>query len=137
MCRLSDPIRQFRALEDATGLRGHAHALGVRARKTLLAAPGAHWSYSSGATSLAPADMTSRYGAHFWLRVVPAESCRSAGTLLQNTFHRAGHEGHLVTLVPSRSVVIVRLGRTRYATGWDHCAFVSDVLAALARRPSR
>jgi hypothetical protein len=45
--------------------------------------------------------------------------------------HAVGHEAQFVTIVPSRDLVIVRLGRTRYPQAWDHAAFVRDVLAAL------
>jgi hypothetical protein len=82
------------------------------------------------ARSPAPADPTKRYGAHFWL-AVPDEYCGTDMPLPRDAFHAAGHEGQLVTIVPSRDAVIVRLGLTRYRKAWDHCAFVRDVLAAL------
>jgi CubicO group peptidase (beta-lactamase class C family) len=80
--------------------------------------------------SVAPADGAKRYGAHFWARV-PVEYCASDVPLPADAFHAAGHEAQLVTIVPSRDLVIVRLGRTRYPDAWDHCAFVRDVLGAL------
>ncbi len=80
--------------------------------------------------SLAPADDAKRYGALFWARV-PVEYCASGTPLPGDAFHAAGHEAQLVTVVPSRDLVIVRLGRTRYPDAWDHCAFVRDVLGAL------
>jgi CubicO group peptidase (beta-lactamase class C family) len=83
--------------------------------------------------SLAPADRAKRYAAHFWARV-PVEYCASDTPLPAGTFHAAGHEAQLVTIVPSRDLVIVRLGRTRYPDAWDHCAFVRDVLDALEDR---
>lgn len=76
----------------------------------------------------APADPTGRYGAHFWLQV-PEEY--GGGELSVPAFHAAGHEGQFVTIVPSHGLVIVRLGRTRFAHSWDHRAFVEDVLAAM------
>jgi CubicO group peptidase (beta-lactamase class C family) len=81
-------------------------------------------------TSPAPADNTRRYGAHFWLQV-PDEYGGADGRLPVPAFHAVGHEGQFVTIVPSREVVIVRLGRTRYPGAWDHPAFVRDVLAGL------
>jgi CubicO group peptidase (beta-lactamase class C family) len=80
--------------------------------------------------SAAPADRDGRYGAHFWLRV-PDEYCATGSALPPDVFHAIGHEGQFVTIVPSRDVVIVRLGRTRYPDAWDHCGFVRDVLASL------
>jgi CubicO group peptidase (beta-lactamase class C family) len=76
----------------------------------------------------APADPSRRYGAHFWLHL-PAYS--GAGALPADAYHAVGHEGQFVTIVPSRQLVVVRLGRTRYPDGWDHAAFVRDVLAAI------
>lgn len=78
----------------------------------------------------APADASRRYGAHFWLGV-PDGYGRSNARLPADAFHAAGHQGQFVTIVPSRDVVIVRLGATRYREAWDQAAFVRDVLAAL------
>jgi CubicO group peptidase (beta-lactamase class C family) len=78
----------------------------------------------------APADPARRYGAHFWLDV--PDGYRATGARLPpDAFHAAGHQGQFVTIVPSRNVVIVRLGGTRQHDGWDHTAFVRDVLEAL------
>jgi hypothetical protein len=81
-------------------------------------------------TSPAPADAHRRYGAQFWLQV-PEEYAGADPLLPAPAFHAAGHEGQFVTVVPSRELVVVRLGRTRYPEAWDHSAFVRDVLAAL------
>jgi len=84
-------------------------------------------------TSPAPADPERRYGAHFWLEI-PDEYRGPHEGVPADAFHAAGHEGQFVTIVPSRQLVIVRLGRTRRPKAWDHSAFVADVLAALDRR---
>jgi CubicO group peptidase (beta-lactamase class C family) len=81
----------------------------------------------------APADPARRYGAHFWLDV-PDGYRATAATLPRDAFHAAGHQGQFVTIVPSRNVVIVRLGGTRHHDAWDQTAFVRDVLAALKDR---
>ena len=83
-------------------------------------------------TTPAPADPSRHYGALFWLEV-PAEYAGSDPRLPVPAFHAAGHEAQFVTIVPSRALVIVRLGRTRYHDAWDHAAFVRDVLGALNR----
>jgi CubicO group peptidase (beta-lactamase class C family) len=80
--------------------------------------------------SPAPADPTTRYGAHVWLHV-PEEYGGRDDRLPAGAFHPAGHEGQFVTIAPARNVVIVRLGHTRYAEAWDRSAFVHDVLAEL------
>jgi CubicO group peptidase (beta-lactamase class C family) len=78
----------------------------------------------------APADPSRAYGAHFWLRI-PDEYAASHAALPSDAFHAAGHEGQFVTIIPSRQVVIVRLGKTRYEDAWDQTAFVQRVLNAL------
>ena len=83
----------------------------------------------------APADQTRRYGAHFWLEI-PLEYAGADPRLPVPAFHAVGHEGQFVTIVPSRDLVIVRLGRTRYPQAWDHAAFVRGVLAAVDRAPN-
>ena len=80
----------------------------------------------------APADGTKRYGAHFWLEI-PLEYAGANPRLPVPALHAAGHEGQFVTIVPSRDLVIVRLGRTRYPHAWDHAAFVRDVLVSVDR----
>jgi CubicO group peptidase (beta-lactamase class C family) len=84
----------------------------------------------------APADATRAYGAHFWL-TIPDEYGASHTALPGDTFHAAGHEGQFVTIIPSRQVVIVRLGKTRYEGVWDQTSFVSRVLSALDPPSSR
>jgi CubicO group peptidase (beta-lactamase class C family) len=81
----------------------------------------------------APADATKRYGAHFWLEI-PPEYAGSDPRLPVPALHAAGHEGQLVTIVPSHDLVIVRLGRTRDPHAWDHAAFVRGVLASVDPR---
>ncbi len=81
-------------------------------------------------TTPAPASSGGEYGAHFWLDV-PAEYRRSADDLPPDAFHAVGHEAQFVTIVPSRDLVIVRLGRTRTPAAWDHARFVHEILAAL------
>jgi CubicO group peptidase (beta-lactamase class C family) len=78
----------------------------------------------------APADRERRYGAHFWLKP-PPEYGGAAASLPADTFHAAGHQGQFVSIVPSRRVVVVRLGGTRYPGVWDQAAFLRDVLHAI------
>lgn len=80
----------------------------------------------------APADGTKRYGAHFWLEI-PPEYAGVNPRLPVPGLHAAGHEGQFVTIVPSRDLVIVRLGRTRYPQAWDQATFVREVIATMDR----
>jgi CubicO group peptidase (beta-lactamase class C family) len=79
--------------------------------------------------SPAPADPLDRYGAHVWLKVAAEYSGGAA--LPADAFHAIGHAGQFVTMIPSASLVVVRMGLTRYPDAWDHTAFVRDVLGAL------
>jgi hypothetical protein len=81
----------------------------------------------------APAAPDERYGAHFWLKIADAYRRASPSFALPaDAFHAVGHEGQFVTIIPSRRLVVVRLGLTRRAGAWAHDEFVARVLHALA-----
>ena len=85
-------------------------------------------------TTPAPAAPEGEYAAHWWLKL---RSNRGVGAraprLPPDAFHAAGHGGQYVTVVPSRDVVIVRLGHAVDRDAWDQDAFASRVLDAIAR----
>ena len=73
------------------------------------------------------------YGAQTWLYGNPqAGVCKNRG-LPHDTLAMIGHWGQLVAMVPSREVVIVRLGWTFDRTKFDGCQLVADVLKALPK----
>ena len=74
-----------------------------------------------------------KYGAHLWLHVPEPFNSRdkTAPVLPADAFHLAGHEGQLLSIIPSRRLVVLRLGLTRDGSGWDHERFLAEVLAAL------
>lgn len=87
-----------------------------------------------------PASQARGYGAQIWVnRAVPGQPERRprprlpADTLLMN-----GQFGQLTAVVPSRGLVVVRLGETH---GWnfadDPDRLVADILAVLPRSPGR
>jgi hypothetical protein len=81
----------------------------------------------------APAAPDGQYGAHFWLKIADAYRRASPSFALPaDAFHAVGHEGQFVTIIPSRRLVVVRLGLTRRAGAWAHDEFVARVLHALA-----
>jgi hypothetical protein len=41
-----------------------------------------------------------------------------------------GHDGQVVAIIPSRDLVVVRLGLSRSEDVWDYESFLGDVLAA-------
>jgi CubicO group peptidase (beta-lactamase class C family) len=76
------------------------------------------------------------YGSHFWFRISRGYRCGSDNQPLPaDAFHAVGYEGQFVTIVPSRELVLVRLGLTRYPCAWDQQKFVNLMLAGLGRTP--
>lgn len=85
--------------------------------------------------SLKPAsqDPPNEYGAHFWLKVPsPYKSSVSKTIFLpSDTYLAAGNEGQFITIIPSRKLVIVRLGLSRLPGSWDHESFIARTLEAV------
>jgi CubicO group peptidase (beta-lactamase class C family) len=79
-----------------------------------------------------PAATRGEYGAHFQTNAGGDE--RRLPSVPNDAFEMVGYEGQSVLIVPSRRVVIVRLGLTRSPAKWDTDAFASRVLAALPSR---
>ncbi|MFO1417721.1 MAG: serine hydrolase [Methylotetracoccus sp.] len=85
--------------------------------------------YSREPTAQSPAG---EFGAHFWRRI--PVSYRDAGRPVRvpaDAFHAIGYEGQLLSIVPSRQLVVVRLGLTRSANAWRHDGFLAAVIKAL------
>jgi CubicO group peptidase (beta-lactamase class C family) len=83
--------------------------------------------------TLTPQSTYRHFGAHLWVQVPPPfDSLRKpAPQLPPDTFHSVGHEGQFVSVIPSRQLVVVRLGLTRGSHVWDHAAFLEMLLAAV------
>jgi CubicO group peptidase (beta-lactamase class C family) len=83
----------------------------------------------------APADGQGRYGAHFWL-YDPEERDNarrlSRASIPNDAFFAGGFGGQRITIIPSRRLVIVRLGYTLDQRAWNNAGFVAQVLEALA-----
>ncbi len=72
------------------------------------------------------------YGAHWWLKLErPAGA--PAAELPPDAFHAAGHGGQYVSVVPSRALVVVRLGHALDDGAWDQEAFVARIISAAGR----
>lgn len=73
------------------------------------------------------------YGAQWWLNAGakddPAD--RWFPDVPADAFFCQGFEGQFVTVIPSRKLVIVRLGASVPFEAWDHNAFVAEILAAV------
>lgn len=86
--------------------------------------------YSTTPTSCAP---RGSYGAHWWLNAGdPSEPAdRPWPALPTDAFAAQGFEGQIVLVVPSRELVLVRLGQSRPESTFDLNRFAAAVLAAL------
>jgi len=80
----------------------------------------------------APAAPDKKYGAHFWLKI-PKEFRGDSDEKLvpEDSFHAIGYEGQFVSIIPSRQLVIVRLGLARIPSAWQQDIFINKIIASL------
>ncbi|GAO43627.1 putative hydrolase [Flavihumibacter petaseus NBRC 106054] len=80
----------------------------------------------------APAAPRGQYGYQFWLNAGPAgnSAARLYPQLPEDMYYADGYEGQYVIVIPSRQLVLVRLGQTN-GDNFDLVAFVGGVLGAL------
>jgi CubicO group peptidase (beta-lactamase class C family) len=90
-------------------------------------------------TTPTPPAPIGEYGAHWWLNQgAPADPAqRRFPSLPRDAYQASGFEGQAVLVIPSRQVVIVRLGLTpaQEPEVWDLDAFAASILAALPDGP--
>ncbi len=73
------------------------------------------------------------YAAHFWRRVpefLRPDYSRDR-RLPDDRYYMLGHDGQMIALVPSRELVVLRLGLSRRRDAWDPDDLLSDILKAL------
>ena len=75
------------------------------------------------------------YGAQFWLNASsdPEKTDRRWPGLPEDAFFCLGYEGQSIAIIPSRNLVVVRLGMTHDKLGakWDEGEFLAEVLKHL------
>ncbi len=83
-------------------------------------------------TTPTPQSTDGRYGAHWWLKLSRelGGETDAAKKIPTDAYHALGHEGQCLTVIPSRDLVVVRLGLSIDITAWDHAAFLADLLDA-------
>lgn len=84
-------------------------------------------------TTPAPAAPLGEYGAQWWLNAgAPDDSTRRPFPELPRELYRAaGFEGQTIAIVPSRDLVVVRLGLSRPDDAFDLTQLMRDLLAAI------
>lgn len=89
--------------------------------------------YSARPTGASP---RGRYGAHFWTNGAGSDDKkRPYPGLPADMFYASGYEGQYIVIVPSRDLVVVRLGFNKPWRGWDMESFVAEVIEALPEQP--
>jgi CubicO group peptidase (beta-lactamase class C family) len=73
------------------------------------------------------------YGAHMWLKL-PLSEGYGEPPLPDDAYYFLGHEEQIVAIIPSRELVIVRLGRTMEGGKWDHARDLAPIVAAFPTR---
>jgi CubicO group peptidase (beta-lactamase class C family) len=69
------------------------------------------------------------YGAHLWLRLRESEGL-GVPPMSEDAYYFLGHDEQIVAIVPSRDLVIVRLGLTRQGGAWDHARDLAPIVQA-------
>ena len=92
--------------------------------------PGGWATFSTTATPQSPEGI---YGAHWWLGLKPeiGGGTPAAARIPRDAFFAVGHEGQVLTVIPSRRLVVVRLGLSIYIDAWNHALFLAELLDAL------
>ena len=86
--------------------------------------------YSLTPTKEAP---DARYGAHVWLKL-PESPGLGEPPMPEDTYYMLGYDEQVVAVVPSRDLVIVRLGITREEGAWDHARDLAPIVRAFPPR---
>jgi CubicO group peptidase (beta-lactamase class C family) len=86
--------------------------------------------FSTTPTAVSP---DGRYGAHWWLKLNPeiGGDAGAAGAIAGDAFSAIGHEGQTLTVIPSRRLVLVRLGASIYIDAWNQAEFVAALQDAV------
>jgi CubicO group peptidase (beta-lactamase class C family) len=75
------------------------------------------------------------YGVQFWLNWDGRSDQRRYPKLPDDAYFMNGHQGQHVVIIPSRDLVVVRVGLTEF-DNWKLSELVEDVLAALPAPPA-
>jgi len=83
-------------------------------------------------TTPTPASSENRaYGAQFWLN--QSGSTQWMPSIPADAYAARGHYGQSLVIIPSRELVVVRMGQTFNPSAWDTEEFLADILSALPK----
>jgi CubicO group peptidase (beta-lactamase class C family) len=71
------------------------------------------------------------YGAHLWLRL-PESDGLGVPPMPEDAYYFLGYDEQIVAIVPSRDLVIVRLGLTQDQEAWDNARDLAPIVSAFA-----
>jgi len=86
-------------------------------------------SYSLKPTQKAP---DGEYGAHVWLKL-PESVGGGDPAMPEDGYYMLGYEEQIVAVIPSRNLVIVRLGLTHNGGDWDNARDLAPIVQAFPR----
>jgi CubicO group peptidase (beta-lactamase class C family) len=73
------------------------------------------------------------YGAHMWLKL-PLSDGYGEPPMPDDAYYFLGHDEQIIAVVPSRDLVIVRLGLTARGGAWDHAKDLAPIVNAFPPR---
>jgi len=84
-------------------------------------------------TTASTTDWLNHYGAHFWLNYDPSDgkTKRVWPKLPSDAFYMAGFQGQRVVIIPSKQLIVVRMGFTTPGTSNGVEQLVADIIKAL------
>ena len=74
-----------------------------------------------------------QYGAHVWLKL-PASPGLGEPPMPDDAYYMLGYNGQVAAMVPSRDLVIVRLGLTPKGSDWDAARDLAPLVEAFPPR---
>jgi CubicO group peptidase (beta-lactamase class C family) len=86
--------------------------------------------YSLRPTPQSPHD---DYGAQIWLKL-PDSPGRGEPPMPEEAFYMSGYDGQVVAMVPSRDLVVVRLGLSRKGSDWESARDLAPLVNAFPAR---
>src|SRR5665648_11216 len=92
--------------------------------------PAGWLAYSITPTTLSPED---QYGAQMWLKL-PKSPELGEPPMPEDAYYMVGYQGQAVAMVPSRDLVIVRLGLTPEGGDWDTARDLAPLVYAFPAR---